>query len=84
MNKDLKEFWRLAVELRPEQILGLATFYGVKLSEVAPDKTSANARDGEDIALDCARAFAESNRADRRFILKIMRQEVKENGKSNN
>lgn len=69
------DFIKVLCALPPEQVLGVARVLNVK---VMADKEKKIPREGEEIANDIINKYASLNRKQRRNLLKIMKQAVKE------
>lgn len=79
-EKSLDEFNRLLHKLNAESVIMLGSVLGVRLYEPIEDITKAQPikpRDAHDIIEDEIQAFLKLNRADRRYILKVMRLSLK-------
>lgn len=74
------EFLELMTKLQPDELCALSKILGVRLltDEVDPETKKAIPRDAIDIIDDCIDHYALLSRADRRFLLKHLKKEIKE------
>lgn len=75
-----EKFLQLIVQLQPDEFCALAKILGVRLltDEVDPETKKAIPRDSYDIIDDCIDHYALLNRVDRRFILKYLKNNIKQ------
>ena len=67
-----ESFAQLLTQLTPEEFVGLAKYFDIKIltTEVDPETKKAIARPAEDVLLDILTSYDRLNRSDRRKLMK--------------
>ena len=75
-----EEFLHLLLKLNADELCALSKILGVRLltDEIDPETKKAVPRDAYDIIDDCIVHYGTMGRADRRWLIKYLRKEVKE------
>lgn len=79
-DNDVQEFYKMVVTLTPEEFLGLAKLFNLRLSEVNPETGDFRKKDGEEILNDCAASFRRLKHRERKKLLAAVVEGKKNNG----